>query len=521
MKIPFLNRKKTPATAERVEPVIAQPDAAAEGASARAMDNRRHKQYAQARFAVASAQRLNKGMAFGYGLSPDETLRRDLNRIRAASRKAGEDIGYVKRYFGLVQTHVVGDTGVRLQACMRKSDGTLDTKTNKALEQAFKRWGKKGICEISQRLSLTMAEQLIAKTVSQDGDMIIRHIDGADNEFGYAFQLIEPDLLDTNLYKDLGNGRFIKMGVEVDKYGRHLAYHLFTHHPGDYTWTHQGQRYVRVPADEIELPFPSWRPGQTRGVPWAHASLLDYHDIGSYRESSLVSSRVAASNMLMYERDPEQEPPEEDDLNDAGEFIDEMDPGASSVVPQGYKVRETNFQRPADNLASFQKPALQGALAGTEVSYPIGANDYEGVNFSSIRAGVLEDREHWKRMQGWFIEQVVEPIFKRWLKNALLRGQIEGLRGYDYQRAADGVVFRGRRWNWVDPLKDEQAIGAAMGNKTVNPLDVLNEKGIDLDDLADGWSRYLDAMQENIARHNALIQKSTPPANDKEKTDDE
>lgn len=517
MRIPFLRKKSTPAPVQsRVEPVLDPSENAPAGNAVRRSDRQRHAIYAQQRFAAANADRLKKGMGWGYGLSPDEVLRRDLNNIRVASRKAGEDVGYVKRYFGMVQTHVIGDAGVRLQSAMRTASGELDTKGNKAIEQAFKRWAKKGICEISGRLSLVSAEQLIAKTVSQDGDMIIRHIEGADNEFGYAFQLLEPDMLDTNLYKTLGNGRFIKMGVEVDGYGRHLAYHLFTHHPGDYTWTHNGQRYVRVPAHEIELPFPMWRPGQTRGVPWAHASLLDYHDINSYRESSLVSSRVAASNMLMYVRDTEQEPPEDDGLNDEGEFVHELEPGASSVVPQGYKVHETHFQNPGDNVADFQKAALKGASAGLDVSYPMVANDYEGVNFSSIRAGVLEDREHWKRMQSWFISQVMEPIFQRWLKNALLRGAVPGLRAFDLDRAKEGAIFRGRRWNWVDPLKDEQAIGEAFKNHTVNPLDVLNEKGIDLDEMGEGWQRYLEVMEPFIARHTALQQKaaSAKPQND-------
>ena len=38
------------------------------------------------------------------------------------------------------------------------------------------------------------------------------------------------------------------------------------------------------------------------------------------------------------------------------------------------------------------------------------ANDLEGVNFSSIRSGTLEERDKWAADQQWFIETVLERI---------------------------------------------------------------------------------------------------------------
>ena len=478
--------KKSKGQQERIEPTLEK------GASS-SRDRQRHKLHAQERFAAAKSPRISSNNFFGSGLSIDETLRRDLSRIKAASRKAGEDVGYMKRFFSMVQTHVVGDKGPRLHAEVRGTDGDLDRVANQSIEKAFAKWCKIGVCEISGRMDFIGAMQLIAKTVCQDGDIIIRHIHGAPNKFGYAIQLIEADLLDATLNKDLGNGVRIKMGVEIDKWGRHVAYHLLTNHPGEHTWRHDntGKRYVRIPADEIILPFPMFRPGQTRGVPWAHASLLDFHDIGGYRESALVGSRVAASNMVIYERDPEQEAPEEED---EGDFIFELEPGGAAITPEGYRAKETNFQHHGDSVEGFQKASLKGAFAGVDVNYNTGANDYEGVSWSSLRQAVLEDREHWKRLQGWLISQVVGAIYQRWLKHALLNGAIDNLRGYDLERSIDAFSFKGRRWQWVDPLKDEQAIGAAMDNFTVNPMDVLNEKGVDVDEMAEGWQQYLQIL---------------------------
>ncbi|GBL02938.1 phage portal protein [Glaciecola sp. KUL10] len=482
----------------------------------RSKQNQAHKRYA-----AAKSDRLFK-TPMGFGLSVDETLRRDVEKLRAASRSAGEDIGYIKKYFGMVQTHIVGDKGFKLQSQIRDSLGRLDKDVNKATEEAWKRFCKKGICEISGRMNMVEADQLIAKTVSQDGDMLIRHIDNADNAHGYAFQLIEADLLDVNLYKALPNGNQIKMGVELDGYGRHIAYHVLTSHPGDYSHTQNGRRYNRIPANEIILPFPSWRPGQTRGIPWAHAALLDMHDLRGFREATLVSARIGASNMMIYERDPDQEPPENDDDWEDGEFVHELEPGKSNIVPEGYKARESNFNMPDDSMADYQKAVLRGAHSALDTNYNVGANDYEGVSWSTLRQAVIEDREQWKRMQGWYISQIKNEIYERWLKNALPRNQIKGLKAYDLERALS-FQFSGRRWQWVDPLKDEQAISESYKNFTANPIEVLKDKGIDPHELAEGWTEFLDLMQENIQKAQAIgmvkgeaINLTNPPPSDAE-----
>lgn len=445
----------------------------------------------QLRYAAAKSERLIKRVGGGV-LSVDETLRRDLNNLRSASRQGGEDIGYVKKYFGMVQTHVVGDKGFRLQAEPRLASGKIDKRSAQSIETAYKEFNKLGVCEISGRMNGISADQLIVKTVSQDGDVLIRHIDGADNKFGYAFQIIESDRLDTSLYKDLGGGKQIKMGVEIDAYGRHLAYHILTSHPGEYTYAHGHRKYIRIPASEIILPFPMWRPGQTRGVPWAHAALLEMHDIGGYRESMAVGARLGAANMAVYERDPELAVSDEQ-WTDEGEFLVELEPGGATISPEGYRLRETKFQMPGEGFGSFQKAALRGSASGMDVNYNVLGNDYEGVSWSTMRQAILEDRDHWKRLQGWYISQVKTPIYERWLRNALLKGAIDGLRAYDLARVA-GHQFAGRRWQWVDPLKDEQAVGEAMGNFTINPMDVLNDKGVDLEQMQEGWVRYLDVM---------------------------
>ena len=483
------------------------------------MPAKRHPNTAQhVRYAAAKLKSQGTERFTGGTLSVDEKLQRDLERVRSASRNAGDDIGYVRRYLSMVQTHIVGEHGLRLQAMVRDNAGNLNKDANKLLEKEFLEWGEVGTCDITGRLSWVGIQELAAKTVAQDGDVMIRYHVDRSNPYGFCVELVPADFLDTNLNYNLRDGNRIRMGVELDGRNRHVAYHLLTSHPGDTTWTMGGRRYERVPADNMDLLYHIWEPGQNRGLPWAHASLLEMHQIGGYREGQLAAARIGAANMVFYERDPEQEA--NDEFDEEGDFITELEAGQSSVVPEGYKMNHTNFAPPA-SMGDFQKAALRGSASGMDVNYNVLGNDYEGVSFSSLRQAVLEDREAWKRKQRWLIESLASKVYKRWLRMALLKNALPGLKASDVTQLTKHR-FMGRRWQWVDPLKDEQATGAALMNGTVNPMRILQEKGEDLDEMAEGYATWLEAMGPHLLAMQA--QKAPPKENstkDKPDTEDE
>ena len=39
------------------------------------------------------------------------------------------------------------------------------------------------------------------------------------------------------------------------------------------------------------------------------------------------------------------------------------------------------------------------------------------------------EREHWKELQQWLIETLIEPVFFEWLKYSLLKGHIKKKNG--------------------------------------------------------------------------------------------
>tara|TARA_Y100000589_G_scaffold280014_1_gene276217 strand:+ start:302 stop:481 length:180 start_codon:yes stop_codon:yes gene_type:complete len=57
----------------------------------------------------------------------------------------------------------------------------------------------------------------VVEGLVRDGEVLVRHIRNADNPFGYAIQLLEPDFLDKDYNVKTENGNRVVMGVEVNK----------------------------------------------------------------------------------------------------------------------------------------------------------------------------------------------------------------------------------------------------------------------------------------------------------------
>jgi lambda family phage portal protein len=127
--------------------------------------------------------------------------------------------------------------------------------------------------------------------------------------------------------------------------------------------------------------------------------------------------------------------------------------------------------------------------SGFNVSYNGLGNDLEGVNFSSIRAGVLDERDSWMDLQAFFIENVLEPIHDEWISMALLSGAMtlgsgKALPAVKLDQFKDHT-FTGRRWQWVDPTKDGEANRLAVQDGSKSRTQVAAEQGRDFYEIVD------------------------------------
>ena len=416
--------------------------------------------------------------------APEAELRYALKALRARARDLAQNNDYARRFLQLVTTNVVGPHGVKLQVRARDDNGRLDAFANQVIEDWWRRWGVPGSCTVCGRLSWTDAQRLIVESVARDGEVLVRLLRGraARNEIGFALQILEADYLDEQLNRKLAGGRKIVMSVEVDGWGRPVAYHLLNEHPGAETVSIGGRRYTRVPAGEVLHLYLPERPDQPRGVPWMCSAMLRLQMLGGYEEAELVAARVAAAKMGFLVS------PDADSYVGAGEEAEgaitmDAEPGVFEQLPAGLRVETFDPDHPNAQFEAFVKAALRGVASGLGVSYVSLANDLEGVNYSSIRAGSLEERDRWRVLQRWLIEHLCRPVYEQFLL-ALLTSGVTTLPPRKFAKF-NAPVWSPRGWQWVDPLKEVQANMAAVAAGFRSRAEVAAEQGRDLEEIFD------------------------------------
>lgn len=433
-------------------------------------------------YAGAAQNRLTSSDWSWGNHSPDFEAKSDLRVLRSRSRVLYRDNPYIRGWVATMQSNVLGWQGMRFQARHTTTRGDQHQTANAALAAAWADFSKPENAGVTGRLSINDIARLSLSTILVDGEMFIRKVKGFNNGHGFALQLIDPDLLDELYNRNANEGaNEIRMGVEIDDYGRAIAYHMWEKHP--YEFQARNNR-IRIPAEELLHLFFNHRVGQTRGIPMLAVALRDMKTLDGYQEAELVAARTAAAKMGFFEVDPEKGGaytlPSEPSASDQEQSISmDASPGALEQLPPGMTFKSWDPQHPAGSFGPFVKAILRAMAVGLGVPYHTFAGDLEGVNYSSAREGKIEALPLYRALQEWMKTFFYRPIYEAWLPMAMLSGAI-ALPSFDPARWSD-VDWLPRGWDWVDPLKDIQAASLEIAMGLTSRTTLCAERGVDFE----------------------------------------
>ena len=466
-------------------------------------------------FAGGAVGRLTSSLATWSGsVNADLDLALPILRARARSLAANNEHG--KRFLTLVSTNIVGRQNPKLQVrALRdqrdpKKPSTLDKTANDAIESHWERWGR--TADISGRHpSLYSLMRTLVRGVARDGEGLVRIIRNRNLPYGLGLQLLEADRLDDALNGRLSNGNMVRQGVEIDSTSRVIAYHVRTAHPGE-NWNVTTQTVERVPAADMLHLFVPDRAEQVRGISWFHAVILRGSIIHNFEEAAVTAAQIGASKIAALERS-EEAPDATAMMSDgtAGGLTQmKVEAGELFELPPGYKLNSWNPEYPHANFESFLKACLRGLASGLDVAAHNLTGDMTDVNYSSARIAELAEREVWMILQDWLIGSFLTPIYEEWLALSLLSGRItfdsgSALPADKLDKFARASRFQGRRWSWVDPLKEAEANASMLGSQLTSRTRITAEQGLEFDDILD------ELTAESAAIEAAGLLVVTPP----------
>lgn len=430
-------------------------------------------------FAIAQNPRLMEGWS-ATPLTADQIVDKHQRPLVARSREQSTSNDYARSFLRMSRQNIVGPNGILLQAQSADDNGKLDTLANAAIELAWGDWGKRQNCDVTGKRSWRAIQAACITSAAKDGEFMVRLVFGRDaGPWGFAVQTLDPQRCPIDMNEErAGNGTFIRQGIRFNKYGRPLGYFFMTTDETEADYRCGGRDYVEVPADQIVHGFLEDMVGQKRGLPWMATALFRMRQLAGMEEAAIVNARAGA-NKLGFITWRDGHGPE---LGDGDELQIESQPGEYQVLPEGAEVHDSNPQYPSGEYAPFMKQGLRSMAAGFGVLYNNLASDLEGVNFSSIRQGTLDEREHWKELQEWLIESLAQPIFDAWLPRALLAGRIK-VKGRPLKPERidrySVVSWQPRRWQWIDPRADVDAAVEAKNNMLTSAGRIIREQGQD------------------------------------------
>ena len=94
--------------------------------------------------------------------SADALARSDLDRLRARARSLARDNDYMRKFLNMVESNVIGRDGFALQMRVLLDNADKpDALANKAIEAAFSRWARRGVCDVTGQMSFTDLQRLL------------------------------------------------------------------------------------------------------------------------------------------------------------------------------------------------------------------------------------------------------------------------------------------------------------------------------------------------------------------------
>jgi lambda family phage portal protein len=457
----------------------------------------RHMVQAESSYSGAQINRLTQDWVRSWIRSADQEIRWDHKSLVGRSRELCRNDPYAKRYLRLLRNNVIGPHGVMMQARVRTTAGDFDSAINDQIEGAWEEWSLPTNCTTDGRLGLRGVCGSIIESLARDGEAIVMPMRGWFNRFGYGLQIVDPDLLDVEYSRERqGTDNEIRMGVELDPWGRAVAYHMLQRHPSD---GGRALRRKRVMARDLWHLYVVERPGQTRGVVWIAPAMVRMKWLGDYEQGELLASKAASHKMGFFTQKAElaDDPPAyREDSADGEEqtLISESEPMRFDLLPEGVSFTAYDPQHPTTAFGDFEKAILRGISMGVDASYASLSGDLSDVNFTSSRTGLKQEQDAYKWLQQDLIDHFLRPLFLDWFPYAIASGALDLPPRRMSELTVHGWLPRG--WEYVQPREQTESDLAAV------------DRGLNsLTRIAAAQGRDLEEVFAERARENALAKK--------------
>ena len=418
------------------------------------------------------------------------------------------------------RTNVVGN-GLRLKSTINREILGMSPEDAEAwqkhTEAEFALWAeRKDSCDATGINDFYGLQQLamLAWPMSGDCFCLFRWYEATKNQpYSLRLHLIEADRVRTpDVYGGITmltttgkaeNGNPIYDGVEVDKNGRIVAYHIANTYP--FQNTLEPTKFARVQAYGQKTGLPnilhimdSERCEQYRGVPYLSQVMEPLLQMRRYTEAEIMAAIVQSffTAFVKTNSDTTEMPFGEPAGDDAQEVSKdptdyEMGPGNTIIMEPGEDVAFGSPTHPNTGFDTFMRSLCEQVGAALEIPADLLIMSFNS-SYSASRAALLEAWKAFRMRREWLTKNFCRPVYEIWMTEAVARGRI----------VAPGFL--------TDPLIRQAYLQSEWIGPSQGQLDPTKEVAAAISAIENGLStREAEAIRLNGSEYAANVDKLT------------
>lgn len=416
------------------------------------------------------------------GGSSREDIEDNVSILRQRTRDLYMGVPIANGAVKTMRTNIVG-RGLRLKPNIDTELLGISPEERRTLEKQIERewniWAESTDCDMARIDNFCELQQLafLNWLISGDCLAVLPVKPRLNQPYDLRVQLIEADRLCSPDNCDTIDNKIVG-GVEVDKSGEVVAYHIADHHPLSYAYADISWQRVEAfgkttgRRNVLHL-MNRERIGQRRGVPFLAPVIESLKQLGRYTDAELVAAVVSGMFTVFIEKaDASSEDtigciiPEEVQVDAEDETTIELAPGAVIDLNEGEKAHDMNPGRPNANFGGFVEAICQQIGASLEIPYELLMKRFNSSYTAS--KGALE--EAWKMFnmyRDWLATDFCQPVYEEWLTEAVAKGRIKAPGFFTdpvIRKAYCGAKWNGPAKGMLDPVKEVTAAEKRVQN---------------------------------------------------------
>lgn len=450
-------------------------------------------------YSEAGASLVKRSLRSFRGISgpPNEDIDWNNQTLRERSRLLCMSSPIAASAIKTNRTNVIGQ-GLRLKTQISKEILGISPETalewQQHTEAEFELWASdKHACDATGVNDFYSLQQLALMSWLQSGDAFCvfqMKKPTLLTPYSTRLHLIEADRISTpnsvssysvpNFTDGLNsNGNQIYDGVEIDKSGAIVAYHICNRHRSTATYISTSE-WVRVEAYGAKTGTPnilhimeSERPGQYRGVPYLAPVIEALLQITRYTESELTAAVIQSFfTAFVKTENPEDGMPYNEAMGYGEQAVDRTDdeyalgPATINIMQPGESIEFANPTRPTSNFDSFTKAMIRQVGSALEIPNELLIKEFSS-SYSASRGALLEAWKAFRMRRDWFVSDFCQPVYNKWLDEAVAIGRINAPGYFNnplIRKAWQGAIWQGPAPGMLDPTKEIEAEEKAIAN---------------------------------------------------------